>query len=635
MRTSPVDDLETCTSGASGSSTSSKACSKSSDDLLSTVSESATSEDQLPHEDLLTVSTLDQTPESDINVSRESSISTPVSNVSVSDVDDHIHTSGSDRDIQFKFSVDALNLPPSWHYKTCSDSVCFYKLVASADQPPNVSRAVNVNVDGTWKVFVHNHALNPSCEAIKVISKSITGLDSLKQLIELVDGLRVCAGHPDANFVTFCLAKKGKFTSKHGEEVAYVDSYLPIFLNGESYLQTVRTKDCELLVRTSKCAACKKYRKTIRILYNRWKQRDSESFSDSSCNTNNRYLNTPEKLMKLKNLRMRSKAAEAKVKRLCEKVNKMVAQGHKLDQCLHDDMVQVMDENSDKVLNDFPEGSFQRLFWQQQLANAKKRGPNQYRWHPMIVKWCLNMRLISGASYHAMRTGGFISLPSERTLRDYTNYIKATPGLHFDTLKQMKEQSKVSEMPAAKSYVTILLDEMKVKEDIVYDKPTGSMISFVNLGSINEQLRKAAEVDVAETNHPPVADHILAIMVRGLFFKFEFPLAHYPSRGVTGDELLPIVWEVVRLVESTELKVIAITADGAAPNRRLFRMHGNGSGLTYKVKNIYAADERYIYFISDPPHLVKTIRNCFSHSYGPGSTRQMQVRLQCDLLIKR
>lgn len=605
-------------------------CDTSSEDLSSIVSESATSKEQSLPQDVSTVSTLEHTPKSDMNISGESSVTSPESDISVSGVDDHIPASSSD--IQFKFSVDVLNLPSSWHRKICADSVCFYKLFASTDQPPNVSRAVSVNVDGTWKVYVHNHALSSSCESLKVVSKIITGLDSLIQLIELVDGLRVCAGHPDVNFVSFCLAKKGKFTSQDGEEVAYVDSYLPISLNGESYLQTVRTNECELLVRTPKCAACKKYRKTIRTLYNRWKQRGSDSFSDSSCHTNNRYLNTPEKLKKLKNLRMRSKTAEAKLKRLRENVNKMIAQGHELDHSVHDDMVQVMNENSDKVLNDFPEGSFQRLFWQQQLDNAKKQGPNRYRWHPMIVKWCLNMRLISGASYHAMRTSGFISLPSERTLRDYTNYIKATPGLHFDVLKQMKEQSKVSEMPGAKSYVTILLDEMKVKEDIVYDKLTGGMIGFVNLGSINDQLRQAAEEDTQKTKHPPVADHILAVMVRGLFFKFEFPLAHYPSLGVTGDELLPIVWEVVRFVETTGLKVIAITADGAAPNRRFFRMHGNGNGLTYKVKNIYAADERYIYFISDPPHLVKTIRNCFSHSYGPGSTREMQVRLKCDLV---
>ena len=40
---------------------------------------------------------------------------------------------------------------------------------------------------------------------------------------------------------------------------------------------------------------------------------------------NNRYLNTPKKLTKLKNLRIRSRAAEAKVKRLQERVDKMIA----------------------------------------------------------------------------------------------------------------------------------------------------------------------------------------------------------------------------------------------------------------------------------------------------------------------
>lgn len=319
-QTSPVHDIGMGTSGANEVSGDT-----SSEDLPSIVSESVTSEEQSPSQELSTISTLEHTPKSDMNISGESSVTSPESDVSVSGVDDHTRTSSSDKDIQFKVSVDALNLPSSWHRKTCADSVCFYKLVASTDQPPNVSRAVNVNVDGTWKVYVHNHALSPSCESLKVVSKIIADLHLLKQLIELVDGLRVCAGHPDANFVPFCLAKKGKFTSKDGEEVAYVDSYLPISLNGENYLQTVRTNECELLVRTPKCAACKKYRKTIRILYNRWKQRDNDSFSDSSCHTNNRYLNTPEKLTKLKNLRMRSKTAEAKLKQLRENVNKMIA----------------------------------------------------------------------------------------------------------------------------------------------------------------------------------------------------------------------------------------------------------------------------------------------------------------------
>ena len=38
-----------------------------------------------------------------------------------------------------------------------------------------------------------------------------------------------------------------------------------------------------------------------------------------------------------------------------------------------------------------------------------------------------DLKLLSSAAYHAIRTSGFITLPSEITLRDYTNYIKSVP----------------------------------------------------------------------------------------------------------------------------------------------------------------------------------------------------------------
>ena len=34
--------------------------------------------------------------------------------------------------------------------------------------------------------------------------------------------------------------------------------------------------------------------------------------------------------------------------------------------------------------------------------------------------------------------------------------------------------------------------------------------------------------------------------------------------------------------------------------------------VTYRTLDIMAEEKRYIYFISDPPHLIKTARNCFS-----------------------
>ena len=62
-------------------------------------------------------------------------------------------------------------------------------------------------------------------------------------------------------------------------------------------------------------------------------------------------------------------------------------------------------------------------------------------------------------------------------------------------------------------------------------------------------------------------------MVRGIMFKLEFPLAHFGTRDAAGDILFPIVWEAIRRLEARELKVLCITADGASPNRKLFRMH--------------------------------------------------------------
>ena len=63
-----------------------------------------------------------------------------------------------------------------------------------------------------------------------------------------------------------------------------------------------------------------------------------------------------------------------------------------------------------------------------------------------------------------MRTAIFITLPFDRTLRDYTNYITGRPGFQKEVIEQMRQNAKVDSLPESRKYVTILLDEMKVKE---------------------------------------------------------------------------------------------------------------------------------------------------------------------------
>ena len=167
-------------------------------------------------------------------------------------------------------------------------------------------------------------------------------------------------------------------------------------------------------------------------------------------------------------------------------------------------------------------------------------------------------------------------------------------------------------------YVVLLVDEMKIKESLVFDKFSGQVIGFVEL-NVDHQLDLEEKSTSAEK---PVATHILALMVRGLFTGLKFPYAHFTTKSLAGDDLFSIVWEGIEHLERAGFKVVAITADGASPNRKFFRMHST-EPITYKTPNPYC-EERNIYFFADVPHLMKTTRNCWSHSSTNG-TRNLWV----------
>jgi len=56
-----------------------------------------------------------------------------------------------------------------------------------------------------------------------------------------------------------------------------------------------------------------------------------------------------------------------------------------------------------------------------------------------------------------------------------------------------------------------------------------------------------------------------------------------------------------------------MTCDGESSNRRLWKLHSQNDEMIYKVPNPLAVDHQ-LYFSSDPPHLLKTIRNCWHNS---------------------
>ena len=95
------------------------------------------------------------------------------------------------------------------------------------------------------------------------------------------------------------------------------------------------------------------------------------------------------------------------------------------------------------------------------------------KWHPLMIKWCLHIRHISSGGYEALWKSGCLSLPSQCTLRDYTHYAAVTSGFSMDVDRQLIDAAQIGSCDERKKCVVLLMDEVHIKEDLVYDKLTG------------------------------------------------------------------------------------------------------------------------------------------------------------------
>lgn len=64
-------------------------------------------------------------------------------------------------------------------------------------------------------------------------------------------------------------------------------------------------------------------------------------------------------------------------------------------------------------------------------------------------------------------------------------------------------------------YVVLTFDEMKIKEGLVYNKHTGQVVGFTNLGQVNADLEALERRVNVMADDPTMATHMLSFMVRG------------------------------------------------------------------------------------------------------------------------
>ena len=77
------------------------------------------------------------------------------------------------------------------------------------------------------------------------------------------------------------------------------------------------------------------------------------------------------------------------------------------------------------------------------------------------------------------------SFPSERSLRDYIHYYYSKAGFHSAANDHLMRGAKIEQLTEIENHVVVLLDEMKVREDSVFDKISGEVVGHFHLGDVN------------------------------------------------------------------------------------------------------------------------------------------------------
>ena len=456
-------------------------------------------------------------------------------------------------------------------------------------------------------VLPDNHDIygqyNSSCENV-----------FLSNLVYSLNSYNVCQGIPDNLSIDYSLLVKHSIPKVF---IPFQENKLPLY---ESIFY--RSNECSVLTKTSVCIGCSQKQKKLLQRNNKSIKRKANSLTIPLKPKAPISLTSPERIkVTIQSYRIENKMLKSEIQNLQHEISKS---SMRIDDGLSADLIKIM-SNAEKS----EVSPFMKFFWEEQQKYINVSCKTSIRYHPMIIRYCLALQAKSAAAYNEMRfdekTGtGFVVLPSQRRLRDYKNYIHPKQGFNHEIINELK--NKIKDFSDIERFMVILFDEMKIQENLVWSKHTGDLIGFVDLGDVN--LNYAT---LQETN--TIASHVLAFLLRSVVNPFKFSLANFATRNATASQIFPLFWKAVAICETQcAIKVVAATCDGASANRKFFRMHfglthadelNADTDVVYRTINFFSEDKRYIYFISDAPHLLKTARNSVNNSGCGKGTRFM------------
>jgi len=254
------------------------------------------------------------------------------------------------------------------------------------------------------------------------------------------------------------------------------------------------------------------------------------------------------------------------------------------------------------------------------------------RYSVKLKRFAIIQSFWSNSGYEDLRK--HFCLPSRRTISRKLEGITADPGILTSVIQHIKEQIESGRF--GKECV-MLIDEMFLASRVSWDPQTRKVTGFTEMNGKNESSHTLATA----------ALFIFLVGLNGR--RWRFPVSYHLTDHFKGDDLIPILNNVLTVTHEAGIDVRGIVFDGLSANKT----YAEACGASFDVKNLmhyyfHPVAGIYVYIFLDAVHMVKLARNLLADKeevFIPGyekparfshieALHEFQVKYKCRLANK-
>lgn len=220
-----------------------------------------------------------------------------------------------------------------------------------------------------------------------------------------------------------------------------------------------------------------------------------------------------------------------------------------------------------------------------------------------LRKFALTLHYYSPRAYKYVRQKFDNHLPHKSTIQKWyanTN-VSGEPGICKQSFEILTARANQLKGEGIDPMCSLIFDEMAIRKLLKWSHAQKKFIGQINYGFR------------PEFSEVPIANQAMVYMLSGINFDITIPIAFYFIRGLKAEERAELLKKVIGEVKKCGVRVINTTFDGYSSNFKMCKLLGANFDLKkFKPYFVLPGDERKIYVILDPSHVLKLVRNALA-----------------------